>query len=149
MIVNRDVLIPRPETEELVGLILSQYDAVALCCGAKKARTLKVKGEDSYGVFFAVDFLKSVTKCVIATQKALSQIDMQPTNGQIAQMLLDRYGIAVEGKNVVIVGGGDTGNDCCGSAIRLTPEKAHCLAFFRRGRYNLSHQKKTTPEESE
>ena len=99
--------------------ILSQYDAVALCCGAKKARTLKVKGEDSFGVFFAVDFLKSVTKCVIATQEALSQIDMQPTNGQIAQMLLDRYGIAVEGKNVVIVGGGDTGNDCCGSAIRL------------------------------
>ena len=99
--------------------ILSQYDAVALCCGAKKARSLNVKGQDSKGVFFAVDFLKAVTKCVIATQEALLKIDMQPTNGQIAHMLLDRYGIAIEGKNVVIVGGGDTGNDCCGSAIRL------------------------------
>ena len=99
--------------------ILNNYDAVALCCGAKKARSRNVKGEASKGVMFAVDFLKSVTKCVIATDNALSQIDMQPTNGQIAQMLLERFGIAVEGKNVVIVGGGDTGNDCCGSSIRL------------------------------
>ncbi|MBO7638527.1 MAG: FAD-dependent oxidoreductase, partial [Treponema sp.] len=35
------------------------------------------------------------------------------------QMLKEKYGIEVEGKNVVIVGGGDTGNDCTGSAIRL------------------------------
>ncbi len=102
--------------------ILNQYDAVALCCGAKKARALNVKGEDSLGVFFAVDFLKSVTKCVIATQEALSTIDMEPANEQIGQMLLDRWGIAVKGKHVVIVGGGDTGNDCTGSAIRLGAE---------------------------
>ena len=44
---------------------------------------------------------------------------MQPTNGQIAQMLFERYGVEIEGKDVVIVGGGDTGNDCTGSAIRL------------------------------
>ncbi|MBR1639593.1 MAG: glutamate synthase subunit beta [Treponema sp.] len=108
--------------------ILQGYDAVALCCGAKKARALNSAGIDALnkekdgaagGMMFAVDFLKSVTKSVIATSEALEKIDMQPTNGQIAQMLLDRYGIEIEGKNVVIVGGGDTGNDCTGSAIRL------------------------------
>ncbi len=99
--------------------ILNEYDAVALCCGAKKARRLNVEGEKSEGVLFAVDFLTAVTKCVISTNEALKKISIQPTNGQIAQMLEERYGITVEGKNVVIVGGGDTGNDCCGSAIRL------------------------------
>ncbi|MBR1911590.1 MAG: glutamate synthase subunit beta [Treponema sp.] len=109
--------------------ILNEFDAVALCCGAKEARKLSVLGMDKLavsndgknagGVVFAVDFLTAVTKCVIATSDALKKISMQPTNGQIAHMLEERYGIAVEGKNVVIVGGGDTGNDCCGSAIRL------------------------------
>ena len=99
--------------------ILNEYDAIALCCGAKKARRLNVEGENSKGVMFAVDFLTAVTKCVISTGNALEQIHMQPTNGQIAQMLEERHGIHVEGKNVIIVGGGDTGNDCCGSSIRL------------------------------
>ena len=99
--------------------ILNEFDAVALCCGAKKARPLNAAGIDANGVFFAVDFLKAVTKCVISTSEALEKINMQPTNGQIAQMLQERYGIEVEGKHVVIVGGGDTGNDCCGSSIRL------------------------------
>ena len=99
--------------------ILNEYDAVALCCGAKKARPLNAAGIDTNGVFFAVDFLTRVTKCVISTSEALDKINMQPTNGQIAQMLQERYGIEVEGKHVVIVGGGDTGNDCCGSSIRL------------------------------
>ena len=99
--------------------IFNEYDAVALCCGAKKARSLTAPGIESKGVMFAVDFLTSVTKCVISTSSALEQISMNPTNGQIAQMLQERYGIEVAGKNVVIVGGGDTGNDCCGSVIRL------------------------------
>lgn len=109
--------------------ILNAFDAVALCCGAKKARRLNAEGMDKLkasedgkndgGVMFAVDFLTAVTKCVISTSDALEQISMQPTNGQIAQMLEQRHGIEVAGKNVVIVGGGDTGNDCCGSSIRL------------------------------
>ena len=108
--------------------ILGEFDAVALCCGAKKARALNAKGIDELkkdnsgaagGMMFAVDFLKAVTKSVLATSQALEKIEMQPTNGQIAQMLLERYGVEVENKNVVIVGGGDTGNDCTGSAIRL------------------------------
>lgn len=108
--------------------ILQDYDAVALCCGAKKARTLSAAGIEKIktegkgaagGVMFAVDFLTAVTKSVVATNNALEKIGIEPANKQIHQMLVQDFGIEVEGKNVVIVGGGDTGNDCCGSAIRL------------------------------
>lgn len=100
--------------------LLSDYDAIALCCGAKKARALSAKGIDGLKeVMFAVDFLKAVTKCLVQTNEALEKIGVVTTNEQIAAGLVEKYGIEVAGKNVVIVGGGDTGNDCCGSAIRL------------------------------
>ena len=99
--------------------ILNDYDAIALCCGAKKARPLNAEGINTNGVMFAVDFLTAVTKTVIATNKALKEIGVQTTNEQIASCLKEKYGIEVKGKDVVIVGGGDTGNDCTGSAIRL------------------------------
>ena len=108
--------------------IMQDFDAIALCCGAKKARALAAAGIDQIasgkagaagGVMFAVDFLKAVTKSVIATSGALEKIGIAPANKQIDQMLVQDFGIEVEGKDVVIVGGGDTGNDCCGSAIRL------------------------------
>ena len=108
--------------------ILNEFDALALCCGAKKARALTAAGINELakenqgaagGMMFAVDFLKAVTKSVIATSAALKQINISPANKQIAQVLLEQHGIDIEGKNVIIVGGGDTGNDCCGSSIRL------------------------------
>ena len=108
--------------------ILNSYDAVALCCGAKKARSLNASGIENVskenkgaggGVMFAVDFLTAVTKCVVETQEALEKICADSTNEQIASNLLKKYKIDVAHKNVIIVGGGDTGNDCCGSAIRL------------------------------
>ena len=108
--------------------IIKDFDAVALCCGAKKARSLSANGVSELktdrngadgGMMFAVDFLKAVTKCVIATSGALEKIGIAPANKQIDQMLVQDFGVEVEGKDVVIVGGGDTGNDCCGSAIRL------------------------------
>ena len=99
--------------------ILNKFDAVALCCGAKKARELNAQGVNVNGVHFAVDFLKAITKCVIATTDALEQIGIEPANKQIDQMLVQNFGIEVEGKNVIIIGGGDTGNDCCGTSIRL------------------------------
>lgn len=81
--------------------MLQDYDAVALCCGAKKARALNVPGADAAGVMFAVDFLKVVTKSLVASNL---------TDGTFPD---------VKGKSVVVVGGGDTGNDCVGTSIRL------------------------------
>ena len=79
--------------------IAKKFDAVALCCGAKKIRPLSVPGSDAKGVIPAVDFLKAVTKKIIFNQ-----------NSEF---------INPQGKNVIILGGGDTGNDCTGTAIRL------------------------------
>ncbi len=84
--------------------LTEEYDAVALCCGAKKARTLNVSGEESKGIIPAVDFLKSVTKSLLDNN--YDHIDLS-----------DDYN--PRGKNVIVVGGGDTGNDCTGTCVRL------------------------------
>lgn len=78
--------------------LLKQFDAVVLCCGSKTPRDLKVPGREAGGVHFAVDFLTAATKKVIGET--------------------DQFAITAKDKHVVIVGGGDTGNDCVGTSIR-------------------------------
>ncbi len=72
------------------------FDAVILCVGAKRPRGLNVPGRNAQGVHFAVDYLTRCTKALL---------DGSPNT-------------EASGKDVVIVGGGDTGNDCVASAIR-------------------------------
>ena len=76
---------------------LSDIDAVLLCGGAKKPRTLDVENIDANGVCFAVDYLTAATRAALSGKT--SDID-------------------AKGKPVVVVGGGDTGNDCVGTALR-------------------------------
>ena len=80
--------------------LLQQYDRVILCCGASNPRDIKVEGREAQGVYFAVDFLKSTTKALL-------------DNG----LQEDTY-ISAKNKNVIIIGGGDTGNDCVGTCVR-------------------------------
>lgn len=80
--------------------ILDKSDAVVLACGSSNPRDIKVEGRDADGIYFAVDFLKSTTKSLL--------------NSALAD---DNY-ISAKGKNVVIIGGGDTGNDCVGTSVR-------------------------------
>jgi glutamate synthase (NADPH/NADH) small chain len=81
--------------------LLDEYDAVVLCCGAKNPRDLSGEGRDTCkGIYFAVDFLSRNTKSLLDSD------------------LKDGNYISCKDKNVVIVGGGDTGNDCIGTAIR-------------------------------
>jgi glutamate synthase (NADPH/NADH) small chain len=80
--------------------LLGEYDAVLLCCGASNPRDLSIPGRDAKGIYFAVDYLKSVTKSLLDSH------------------LKDGTAISAKGKRVVVVGGGDTGNDCVGTAIR-------------------------------
>ncbi len=82
------------------GKLLKEFDAVVLCCGAGNPRDLTLPGREAEGVYFAVDFLKSTTKALLAGG------------------LKEGNHISAKGKNVVIVGGGDTGNDCVGTCIR-------------------------------
>ena len=86
-----------PTAEELIG----NYDAVVLACGAGKARDINVPGRDAKGIRFAVDFLSEVTKTLLDS----GHKDVP-------------YALARD-KAVVVIGGGDTGNDCVGTVIRL------------------------------
>lgn len=82
--------------------LLKQFDRVILACGASNPRDIKVPGRDAEGIYFAVDFLKSTTKALWAN-------DMQLKDGTY---------ISAKGKKVMVIGGGDTGNDCVGTSIR-------------------------------
>lgn len=90
--------------------LLKEYDRVILACGAKNPRDIKVPGRDAKGIYFAVDFLASTTKALWADPEKGKQAeasDLKPGNC-----------IYAKGKRVMVIGGGDTGNDCCGTAMR-------------------------------
>ena len=80
--------------------IMQGYDAVILACGSSNPRDIKAEGRDAEGIHFAVDFLRATTK---------SLLDSDLTDGGF---------ISAKDRNVVIIGGGDTGNDCVGTSIR-------------------------------
>ena len=88
----RFVLNTEAVPEELQG-----YDAVLLCGGARKPRSLNVDHMDAKGVMFAVDYLTAATRAVLG--KTASEA-------------------SAKDKFVIVVGGGDTGNDCVGTALR-------------------------------
>ena len=79
----------------------NKYDRVILACGASNPRDIKAPGRDAEGIYFAVDYLKKVTKSLLD-----SNFEKYP------------YELAKD-KNVIVIGGGDTGNDCVGTSIRL------------------------------
>lgn len=81
--------------------LLKEFDRVLLCCGASHPRDIQAPGREAKGIWFAVDFLRTVTK---------SLLDSELQDGQVPK---------IHGKHVVVIGGGDTGNDCVGTAIRL------------------------------
>ncbi|KAJ2415214.1 glutamate synthase [NADH] [Coemansia sp. RSA 2530] len=76
--------------------LLSSFDAVLLATGATWPRDLSIEGRQLEGVHFAMDFLTDSTK----------------------SLLSKRGGISAAGKRVVVIGGGDTGNDCIGTSVR-------------------------------
>ena len=80
--------------------ILADFDRVVLCCGSSNPRDIKAPGRDAKGIYFAVDFLTANTKSLLNSG------------------FKDKQYIDTKGKNVVIIGGGDTGNDCVGTSIR-------------------------------
>jgi glutamate synthase (NADPH/NADH) small chain len=80
--------------------LMREFDAVVLALGATKPRDLPVEGRELKGVHFAMEFLHQNTKALL---------DSAHTNGGY---------INAEGKDVIVVGGGDTGTDCVGTSLR-------------------------------
>ena len=75
------------------------FDSIVVCTGATKPRDLPIPGREGKGIHFAMDFLTANTKSVL--------------NGESSADF-----ITAKGKDVVIIGGGDTGTDCVGTSLR-------------------------------
>ncbi len=80
--------------------LLRDNDALLLATGATRPRDLPIAGRDLRGIHFAMDFLKANTK---------SLLDSNHDDGEF---------ISAEGKDVIVIGGGDTGTDCIGTSLR-------------------------------
>jgi glutamate synthase (NADPH/NADH) small chain len=78
----------------------AEFDAIVLCGGATRPRDLPVEGRNLQGVHFAMEFLKVNTK---------SFLDSNHQDGQY---------LSAKDKDVIVIGGGDTGTDCVGTALR-------------------------------
>ena len=89
--------------------LLQSFDRVILCCGASNPRNLTAPGREAKGIYFAVDFLKEVSKKLM---------DLDYDSGRL-MAAKDFSFKSLKGKQVIVVGGGDTGNDCVGTSIRL------------------------------
>jgi glutamate synthase (NADPH/NADH) small chain len=79
--------------------LMREFDAVVLCTGATRPRDLPIEGRNLKGIHFAMDFLTANTKAILDQQQGPDFI-------------------SATGKDVVIIGGGDTGTDCVGTSIR-------------------------------
>ncbi len=79
--------------------LLKEFDATVLCIGATKPRDLPVEGRGLKGIHFAMEFLTQNTRSLLDGKK----------NGEF---------ISAEGKDVMVIGGGDTGTDCVGTSMR-------------------------------
>jgi glutamate synthase (NADPH) small chain len=79
--------------------LLKEFDAVILATGATKPRDLPIEGRNLKGIHFAMDFLTANTKSILDSHK----------NGDF---------IDATGRDVVVIGGGDTGTDCVGTSMR-------------------------------
>ncbi len=138
--------------------LLQEYDSVILACGASNPRDIGVPGRDAEGIYFAVDFLRSTTKCLLASRDAEETAKRAAVSAEMAPAIrvasaagiyagaaravataaaLERFAgpdaadtsmpvsrltdgqyISAKGKHVIVIGGGDTGNDCVGTSIR-------------------------------
>ncbi|MGF1450213.1 MAG: glutamate synthase subunit beta [Opitutales bacterium] len=84
-----------------VEQLRADFDAVVLCCGATKPRDLPIPGREAVGVHYAMEFLHGNTKNLLDTG----------FNGATPYL-------NAKGKDVVVIGGGDTGTDCVGTSLR-------------------------------
>jgi glutamate synthase (NADPH/NADH) small chain len=80
--------------------LVSEYDSVVLCTGATKARDLPIEGRNLQGIHLAMEFLQANTKSLMDSE------------------LGDGHYITADGKDVIVIGGGDTGTDCVGTSMR-------------------------------
>ena len=80
-----------------------EFDAVIICTGATRPRDLSAEGRSAKGIHFAMDFLHGNTKQLLDENRTVN---------------LDAAPISAKGKDVIVIGGGDTGTDCVATSLR-------------------------------
>jgi glutamate synthase (NADPH/NADH) small chain len=80
--------------------LMREFDAVVLCTGATKARDLPIEGRQLKNIHFAIEFLRHNTEAVLSGHHGGTS------------------SISAKNKDVIVIGGGDTGTDCVGTSIR-------------------------------
>ncbi len=91
-----------------------RFSAVILTGGAQKSRDLDIPGRNLQGIYFAMEFLKAQNKRIVGEPLALGE------------------DITAKDKNVVIIGGGDTGSDCLGTALRQGARQVYQVEIMPR-----------------
>jgi glutamate synthase (NADPH/NADH) small chain len=90
-------------TQYPIDKLRAKFDAIVLAGGATKPNDLPIPGRELKGIHFAMDFLRGNTKHLLDERSGIY------TNGHF---------ISAEGKNVIVIGGGDTGTDCVATSLR-------------------------------
>ena len=93
----------------VAGKLLDEFDAVVIAAGSRAARGITAQGAQGRGVVFAVDYLTDATRSLLD--------GAEPP-------------ISAKGLDVVVIGGGDTGNDCVGTAVRQGARSVAQLEFL-------------------
>lgn len=79
--------------------LLDEFDAIVVCTGSPVARDIEIPGRDLKGIYFAKDYLNAATKAMLNKKAVPAEL-------------------SAKDKDVIIIGGGDTGNDCMAIAVR-------------------------------
>ncbi|MEX0716489.1 MAG: glutamate synthase subunit beta, partial [Planctomycetaceae bacterium] len=95
-----------------VERLKQDFDAIVLCTGATRPRDLAIPGRDLAGVHFAMDFLHANTKRLLDADAATRTLQ---ASGSLEPPVAF---ISAKDKDVIVIGGGDTGTDCLGTSLR-------------------------------
>ena len=105
--------------DETLDQLKKKHDAILIATGVYKAREIEIPGKELKNIFPAMDFLTASNKKGLGDEVEL----------------FDNGTLNAEGKNVVVIGGGDTAMDCVRTAVRQKAKSVKCL--YRRDRENM------------
>lgn len=103
----------------------TQYHAIGLAIGAERPRDLPIPGRELAGIHFAMDYLIEQNRAISGEDVSATHVHAHANVNANSTVLNAHTAINAHGKNVIIIGGGDTGSDCLGTALRQKARSVH------------------------